>query len=273
MSYTNSPLVTDVLLSSKHSIRRHSIDTVTVHCFVGQVTAREGLEFFKRTTRDASTNYVVGRDGSIGLCVEEKYRAWTSGGSLKANGMTGSENDHRAVTIEVASDTARPYKVTDAAMDALIRLLADICQRNGIEELRWKADKNLVGVVNQQNMSVHRWFDPRECPGDYLFNRHGQIAAAVNKILQEEDDDNTMTQEQFNGMMNVYLSELKKQPAQPYAQDALAWAAKQGLMVGDGNGNQQPMMFLAREDEVLIEYRAEKRIADAIRKALKDLGL
>ena len=82
-----------------------------------------------------------------------------------------------------------------------------------------------------------------------------------------------MTQEQFNGMMQVYLDGLKKQPAQPYAADALAWAAKNGIMVGDGNGNQQPMMFMAREDAVLIEQRAMKKMADAIREAFKKLGV
>lgn len=33
-------------------------------------------------------------------------------------------------------------------------------------------------------MTVHRWFKAgKECPGDYLYERHGEIAAAVNKKL------------------------------------------------------------------------------------------
>ena len=265
MTYTNSPLVDVVMLSPFHSGRRtHVIDTVTVHCTAVHVTVEQLGAIFQRKGRNASSNYGIGDDGRIGLYVDEANRSWCS---------SSASNDQRAITIEVSSDSEHPYAVTQAAYDSLIRLLADICKRNNIDALRWKADKRYIGMPDVQNMTVHRGFANKACPGDYLYNRHGQIAAAVNKILQEEDDDNTMTQEQFNGMMNVYLSELKKQPAQPYAQDALAWAAKQGLMVGDGNGNQQPMMFLAREDEVLIEYRAEKRIAEAIRKALKDLGL
>jgi len=34
--------------------------------------------------------------------------------------------------------------------------------------------------VDQQNMTVHRWFANKACPGDYLYNRHGEIAAEVN---------------------------------------------------------------------------------------------
>ena len=33
-------------------------------------------------------------------------------------------------------------------------------------------------------MTVHRWFKAgKACPGDYLYERHGEIAAAVNKKL------------------------------------------------------------------------------------------
>lgn len=156
------------------SPRNHAIDTVSIHCIVGQWTAKQGCDYFANTTREASCNYVVGKDGSIGLCVEEKNRSWCT---------SSASNDNRAVTIEVASDTSHPYKVTSKAMDALIKLLADICKRNGIRKLKWKADPSLIGQVDKQNMTVHRWFANKACPGDYLYNRHGEIANAVNNIL------------------------------------------------------------------------------------------
>ena len=75
------------------------------------------------------------------------------------------------------------YAVKDAAYKALIDLLVDICERNDIKELKWKADKSLIGQVDKQNMTVHRWFDNKECPGKYLYDRHGDIAEQVNKRL------------------------------------------------------------------------------------------
>lgn len=181
---SNSPLVTYTkITSNKTSPRKNKIDTITIHCIVGQWTAKQGCDYFAATDREASCNYVVGKDGSIGLCVEEKDRAWTSGGKYKVNGISGSMNDHRAVTIEVASDTTHPYAVTDKAYEALIKLVADICKRNGIKELKWEADKSLVGKVDRQNMTVHRWFANKACPGDYLYERHGDIAHRVNALL------------------------------------------------------------------------------------------
>ena len=189
----NSPLVTYTnITKNKTPNRNHAIDTITIHCIVGQWTAKKGCDYFASTTSKCSANYVVGKDGSIGLSVDEKDRSWCS---------SNAENDHRAVTIEVASDTKAPYAVTDAAYNALIQLVADICKRNNIKQLLWKGDKSLIGQVDKQNMTVHRWFAAKDCPGDYLFERHGDIAAKVNAIL------NSASEEIFNFSKNSELTD------------------------------------------------------------------
>lgn len=183
---SNSPLVTYTNLTKHYSTRKSPIDAVIVHCVVGQWTAKTGCDYFATTTRECSANYVVGKDGSIGLSVEEKNRAWTSGGSYTVNGITGAAWDHRAVTIEVASDTAEPYAITDAAYEATIKLLADICQRNGIKKLLWKNDKSLVGDITKQNIALHSWFANKSCPGTYIINKLPDMVLAVNQLLGAE---------------------------------------------------------------------------------------
>jgi len=176
---SNSPLVSYTKISpNKTSPRNHKIDTVSIHCAVGQFTAKELLNLSNFTKADSkngsSCNYAIGYDGSIGMGVEEKDRSWCT---------SSRSNDHRAITIEVASEAKHPYKVTKAAYTALIELLVDICKRNGIEQLKWKANRNLIGRPEKQNMTVHRWFANKACPGDYLYKRHGQIASEVNAKL------------------------------------------------------------------------------------------
>lgn len=173
---SNSSLVDYTLISpNKNSPRNHAIDTITIHCFVGQVTAQRGCEVFQPTSKQASCNYVVGLDGGIGLCVDEKDRSWCSSSAV---------NDHRAITIEVASDTSEPYAVTPAAYAALINLCADICKRNGIQKLVWSTDKNTrMNHLNGCNMTVHRDYAAKSCPGTYLYERMGDIASRVNALL------------------------------------------------------------------------------------------
>lgn len=174
---SNSSLVTYTRISkNKTSPRNHTIDTITIHCIVGQWTAKQGCDYFATTNLQCSANYVVGMDGSIGISVDEKDRSWCS---------SNSANDHRAITIEVASDTTHPYAVTDAAFAALINLVEDICRRNGIMKLVWSTNKNdRVNHRNGCNMTVHRDYANKACPGDYLYNRHGEIAAEVNRRIQ-----------------------------------------------------------------------------------------
>ena len=176
---SNSSLATYTLISpNKNSPRNHKIDTISIHCFVGQVTAKRGCEVFQPSSKQASCNYVVGYDGSIGLCVEEKDRSWCT---------SSSSNDHRAITIETASENKAPYKVTAAAYAALLDLVTDICRRNGAKKLLWFGDKAKTLAYAPKSgemvMTVHRWFANKSCPGDYLYNLHGEIAAEVTKRL------------------------------------------------------------------------------------------
>lgn len=173
---SNSSLVTYTNVTAhKTSPRTHVIDTITIHCIVGQWTAKQGCDYFANTDKECSANYVVGKDGSIGLSVDEKDRSWCS---------SNAANDHRAVTIEVASDTTSPYAVTDKAYEALINLVADICKRNDIKKLVWSTNKtDRVNHKNGCNMTVHRDFANKACPGEYLYSRHGEIAEKVNALL------------------------------------------------------------------------------------------
>ena len=173
---SNSPLVNYTKISpNKSSPRNHKIDTVTIHCVVGQCSVETLGNVFAPTSRQASSNYGIGYDGRIGMYVEEKDRSWCS---------SNAANDNRAITIEVASDTKEPYAVNAKACVALIDLLVDICKRNGIKELVWSTNKaDRVNHKNGCNMTVHRDYANKSCPGTYLYERHAQIASEVNKRL------------------------------------------------------------------------------------------
>ena len=111
MGYTNSPLVVYTKLSPNHSGQRtHSIDRITPHCVVGQLSAESICGCFTSPTRQASCNYGIGTDGRVSLCVEEKNRSWCS---------SSNSNDQRAVTIECASDMNAMQSLTSELYTAL----------------------------------------------------------------------------------------------------------------------------------------------------------
>lgn len=177
---SNSKLISYTKISpNRTSPRNRKIDTVTIHCVVGQCSVETLGNIFAPTSRQASCNYGIGADGRIGMYCEEKDRSWCS---------SNAANDNRAITIEVASDTKHPYAVNAKAYAALIDLLVDICKRNGIPRLVWSTSKaDRVNHKNGCNMTVHRDYANKSCPGEYLYSRHAQIASEVNKRLGSTD--------------------------------------------------------------------------------------
>lgn len=180
---SNSELASYIKISpNKTSPRNHDIDTITIHCMAGDLSVEALGNLFALKSRKASSNYGIGTDGCIAQYVDEGDRSWCS---------SNRANDERAVTIEVANDgdAKTGWHVSDKAMEALVYLCVDICKRNGIKKLLWKNDKSLIGQVDKQNMTVHRWFAKKDCPGEYLMNNMGKIADAVNAHLSDQPQE------------------------------------------------------------------------------------
>ena len=164
MAYTNSSLVSYTKLSPNHSGQRtHSIDRITPHCVVGQLSCESICGCF--TSR-------------ISLCVEEKNRSWCS---------SSAANDQRAITIECASGTTEPYEMNNKVYAKLIELCTDICKRNGKTKLLWIDNKNkalnYAPAADEMLITVHRWFANKSCPGNWLYARLGDLASKVTAQL------------------------------------------------------------------------------------------
>lgn len=176
MSY--SSLVEYVKISpNKTSPRDHAIDTITIHCMAGNLTIETCANVFAPSSRQASSNYGVGSDGRIGCYVDENDRSWCS---------SNRANDMRAITIEVANDgnASTGWHVSGVAMSSLIKLVADVCKRNNIKKLVWSDSKDdRINHRNGCNMTVHRDFKNKDCPGAYLMSQMPYIANEVNKLL------------------------------------------------------------------------------------------
>lgn len=179
MGYTNSSLVDCVVKSPNHSGRRtHSIDRLTPHCVVGQLSAESIGSCFTSSSVQASCNYGIGKDGRVVLCVDEANRSWCS---------SSNANDQRAITIECASGMKEPYEMNNTVYEKLIKLCADICRRNGKTKVVWKGSKSASLAYepksNEMVLTAHRFFANKSCPGDWLYSRYSDLANRINALL------------------------------------------------------------------------------------------
>ncbi|MFR8334734.1 MAG: N-acetylmuramoyl-L-alanine amidase [Oscillospiraceae bacterium] len=170
---SNSNLVTYTHISpNRTSPRNKPITKITIHHMAGNLTLEQCGNIFANYGRGASANYGIDSKGHIGQFVDERDRSWCS---------SNADNDHVAVTIEVANDGGAPdWHVSDAALASLIDLCVDICRRNGIQRLNYTGDKG-------GNLTMHKWFAATACPGPYLESKFAYIAQAVNDRLGQSD--------------------------------------------------------------------------------------
>jgi len=176
---SNSSLVSVVKYSPNHSGKRtEKISRITPHCVVGQLSADRLGDVFLPKAREASSNYGIGKDGEVGLYVDECNRSWCS---------SSRDNDQKAVTIECASDTKAPYAINDKVYNTLINLCVDICKRNNKKKLIWINDKTKALAYkckdDEMLITVHRWFTATECPGSFIMGCLGNLADEVTKRL------------------------------------------------------------------------------------------
>ena len=219
-------------LSPNHSGQRtHSIDRITPHCVVGQLSAESICGCFISPSRQASCNYGIGTDGKVSLCVEEKNRSWCS---------SSNANDQRAVTIECASDKTEPYAMNSKVYDSLIKLCTDICKRNGKRKLLWLGDRNktlnYTPKSDEMVLTVHRWFANKSCPGGWLYARLGDLAAKVTAALGTGASADKAASQLYRVRKSWADSKSQKGAFSVLANAKKCADSNKGYSVFDGNG-------------------------------------
>lgn len=248
---SNSSLVNYTKLSPNHSGKRtHTIDRITPHCVVGQVSVERLGSIFAPASRKASCNYGIGSDGRVGLYCDEGNRSWCS---------SSNANDQRAVTIECASDTTHPYAFKEVVYNKLIDLCADICKRNGKNTLIWINDKNkalnYTPKSNEMLITVHRWFANKACPGDWLMNRMGDLVTKVNAKLSTPTPAPTPTTNTLYRVRKSWADSKSQIGAYKSLENAKK-NCKEGYSVFDNNGN---VVYTNQKEE--NKYKQKKVIA------------
>lgn len=162
----------------------YSVDHITMHIQVGD--AQGTLATFDNPDSQASSNYVIGSDGSTYCCVDESNGSWADG---------SFESNCSAITIEHAGGLPQ-IPNTDECVNSSANLCADIARRMGWDSLYRNDD-------GTGNFRLHRDIPPYthpDCP-DICPNplRWQEILAKANAIL----DGNTAGTIQQNGDIMV----------------------------------------------------------------------
>ena len=170
MKMSNSSLVTYKHITSHKTKGRggHKIDKILVHHMAANLSVKQCGSVFDK--RQASAHYGV-NGNAIGQYVDESDTAWHCGNFAW---------NQRSIGIELANDGGSDtnWHVSDSTIHTAIKLIADICLRNGIQKINYTGNTN-------GNLCMHRWIVSTSCPGPYLATQFKRIADGVNAMIAD----------------------------------------------------------------------------------------
>ena len=210
--------------------------------------------------RQAGLNAWIGKlaDGRIASVqsMPWNYKPWGCG-----SGSKGSCNNGW-IQFEICEDALTDPAYAEAAFEEACQLTAYLCKKyninpkgtvkfNGVTVptilCHWDSYKLKLGSGHND---IYNWF-PKVINKD-MDDVRNRVAEILKEEKQEEEE---MTQEKFNELMNNYLAELAKEPADDWSLEARQYCESKGLIQGDQNGNKMYRKFLNRQEIATILYR------------------
>lgn len=228
---------------------------------IGKNTSRTD---WNHSSQQAGVNAWIGAlaDGSVAAVqtLPWNYRPWGCGSGSKGSCNTGW------IQFEICEDNLSDPDYFAKVYKEACELTAYLCKTYNINP---NGSVNVNGVtvptilchqdsyqlgLGSNHADVYHWF--KKYGKDMATVRKDVTALMQSKVIEEDDED--MTQEKFNEMMNVYLSQLAAQPV-TWEQDAMTWAQANGLINGNEKGQLMPKRFMTRgEFAAVLKRYAEK---------------
>lgn len=164
----NSSLVNVVIPANDNNFTYgrsgYSIQKITLHHTASVMSCESIGYLWQNPNRETSSHYGIGVDGRIGQYVDESCIAYTD---------SNWQSNCTSITIENSNDSVGgEWHVSDATLESLINLCADIAIRN-----------HLGLLVVGQNLTWHSMYAATTCPGDYLRSKMQYIADKVNERM------------------------------------------------------------------------------------------
>lgn len=208
-----------------------------------------------------ATHAVIGRleNNSIGVvqCLPWDVRCWGCG-----KGKRGSGNDY-FIQFEIAEDSLADPAYFQQVYRSATELCAHLCRLYG-----WDPQGNTVingvkmPIITCHSEAYTYGFASNHCDVMHWFKKYNKTMDGFRKDVKKlmEEDDEEMTQEQFNQMMNVYLQDLASQPTSDWAKGVMNWAVSEGIIVGDQYGNTQARKLISRQECLALLSRLYNKL-------------
>ena len=193
------------------------------------------------------------------------YRPWGC-----ASGKNGSCNNGW-IQFEICEDDLNNIDYFNAVYKEACLLTAFLCKKfnlnpkgtvihNGVSVpvILCHQDSYKLGLGNNHS-DIYHWFKKYNKTMNDVRNDVAKILKSWDSVAippVNEQEEEIVTQEQFNQMMNVWIAEEAKKDAANWSAEAREWAERNGLVNGNEHGEKMYKKLLTREELVTVLYRA-----------------
>ena len=196
-------------------------------------TAKANANYFSNTTTGTSAHYFVD-ENDIYQSVKDEDIAWHCG----TNGTYYHAycRNSNSIGIEICMLDKNGNLRTNS-INRAIELTKYLMGKYGI---------NIGHVVRHYDVTH------KSCPQPFVANSNlwtsykNSLVVNTTKSVKKEDEEE-LTQDQFNKMMDTYLETLAGEQPESWSADARKWAESNGIIKGDEHGNRQYKAFCTRE--------------------------
>lgn len=172
-------------------------------------------------------------DGNVGTVqtLPWNWRGWHAG--WKAN------DTH--ISFEICEDCLDDPAYFSAVYREAVELTAMLCKT-------YRLDPMADGVVICHSEGYRRGVASNHADVEHWFPRFGKSMDSFRRdVAREVEGGETVTQEQFDAMLENYLSRLAAQNADSWAREGLSQAVKRGITDGS-----RPRSFATRQEVALM---------------------
>ena len=233
-----------------------------------------GRNDYNHASYKSGLNAWIGKlaDGSVTTIqtMPWNYRPWGCG-----SGSKGSCNNGW-IQFEICEDGLNNADYFNLVYKEACELTAYLCKLynlnpkgyttcNGVNTpiILCHADSYKLGLGSNHGDVLH-WFGKY---GKTMNDVRNDVAALMeeipitnaNTIIIPKEEEEEVTQERFNEMMDAWIAEQAKKDASDWSAEARTWAENAGLIAGDTNGQKMYKKNLTREEFVTVLYRALHR--------------
>mgnify|MGYP001771152835 FL=1 len=214
--------------------RTQPIEYIVVHYTANKGdTAQNNLDYFARTKTGSSAHYFVD-ENEVCQSVKDTDVAWHCGSNNPRHPYCRNAN---SIGIEMCNSVG-------GVPEAVRARTADFVRQKMKE---YGLDVN----------HVLRHYDAtgKRCPAPWVDNPAEWME--FKKMLEEDDEE--VTQEQFDAMMDNYLARRNAKPPSPWAVPYIQQAIDAGVMTDVGGSIQSPQGFVSREELATVAAALAKK--------------